>query len=84
LFEATYKLGLERIVSKKLNAPYRSGPSRTFKVKKSEGPCCNSRYWWDVLAAVQKPHRQGLICRWGEFTGKDGVAGAITGGTEEG
>jgi bifunctional non-homologous end joining protein LigD len=25
LFEATYKLGLEGIVSKKLNAPYRSG-----------------------------------------------------------
>jgi hypothetical protein len=33
------KLGLvEGIVSKKLNAPYRSGPSKTWiKVKKSEG-----------------------------------------------
>ena len=28
LFEAVCKLGLEGIVSKKLNAPYRSGPSK--------------------------------------------------------
>jgi ATP-dependent DNA ligase len=28
LFEAVCKLGLEGVVSKKLNAPYKSGPSR--------------------------------------------------------
>jgi bifunctional non-homologous end joining protein LigD len=34
MFQAICKLGLEGIVSKKLNAPYRSGPSRTWiKVK---------------------------------------------------
>ena len=34
MFAAVCKLGLEGIVSKKLNAPYRSGPSRTWiKVK---------------------------------------------------
>ena len=34
MFAAACKLGLEGIVSKKLNAPYRSGPSRTWiKVK---------------------------------------------------
>jgi hypothetical protein len=34
MFKAACKLGLEGIVSKKLNAPYRSGPSRTWiKVK---------------------------------------------------
>jgi ATP-dependent DNA ligase len=34
MFEAVCRLGLEGIVSKKLNAPYRSGPSRTWiKVK---------------------------------------------------
>jgi ATP-dependent DNA ligase len=34
MFKAVCKLGLEGIVSKKLNAPYKSGPSRTWiKVK---------------------------------------------------
>ena len=30
MFDAVCKLGLEGIISKKLNAPYRSGPSRTW------------------------------------------------------
>jgi bifunctional non-homologous end joining protein LigD len=39
LFAAVCKLGLEGIVSKKLNAPYRSGPSRTWiKVKNPKAP----------------------------------------------
>jgi bifunctional non-homologous end joining protein LigD len=39
MFEAVCKLGLEGIVSKKLNAPYRSGPSRTWiKVKNPKAP----------------------------------------------
>src|SRR5262245_15354943 len=39
LFAAACKLGLERIVSKKVNAPYRSGPSRTWiKVKNPKAP----------------------------------------------
>jgi bifunctional non-homologous end joining protein LigD len=29
IFQQAYKLGLEGIVSKRLSAPYRSGPSRT-------------------------------------------------------
>jgi ATP-dependent DNA ligase len=33
------KLGLEGIVSKKINAPYRSGPSKTWiKVKNPKAP----------------------------------------------
>jgi bifunctional non-homologous end joining protein LigD len=39
LFAAVCNLGLEGIVSKKLNAPYRSGPSRTWiKVKNPNAP----------------------------------------------
>ena len=39
LFEAVCKLGLEGIVSKKLTAPYRSGPSRTWiKIKNPKAP----------------------------------------------
>jgi bifunctional non-homologous end joining protein LigD len=39
MFEAVCKLGLEGIVSKKLNAPYRSGPSRNWiKVKNPKAP----------------------------------------------
>jgi ATP-dependent DNA ligase len=39
LFAAAYQLGLEGIVSKKLNAPYKSGPSKTWiKVKNPDAP----------------------------------------------
>jgi ATP-dependent DNA ligase len=39
LFEAVCKLCLEGIVSKKLDAPYRSGPSKTWiKVKNPKAP----------------------------------------------
>jgi bifunctional non-homologous end joining protein LigD len=39
LFAAVCQLGLEGIVSKKLDAPYRSGPSRTWiKVKNPKSP----------------------------------------------
>jgi len=39
MFQTVCKLGLEGIVSKKLNAPYRSGPSRTWiKVKNPKAP----------------------------------------------
>ena len=39
LFEAVCKLGLEGIVSKKLDAPYRSGPSKSWiKVKNPKAP----------------------------------------------
>ncbi|MGC2686594.1 MAG: DNA ligase [Pseudolabrys sp.] len=51
LFAAVCDLGLEGIVSKKIDAAYRSGPSKTWiKVKKSEGASCNPRHGWDVLA----------------------------------
>jgi hypothetical protein len=39
MFQAVCKLGLEGIVSKKLDAPYRSGPSKTWiKVKNPKAP----------------------------------------------
>jgi bifunctional non-homologous end joining protein LigD len=39
MFQAVCKLGLEGIVSKKLNAPYRSGPSKVWiKVKNPKAP----------------------------------------------
>jgi ATP-dependent DNA ligase len=39
LFEAVCKLGLEGIVSKKLDAPYKSGPSKTWlKIKNPNAP----------------------------------------------
>ena len=39
LFEAVCKLGLEGIVSKKLNAPYKSGPSKVWlKIKNPKAP----------------------------------------------
>jgi len=39
MFGAVCKLGLEGIVSKRLDAPYRSGPSRTWiKVKNPKAP----------------------------------------------
>ena len=39
MFEAVCKLGLEGIVSKKVDAPYRSGPSKTWiKVKNPKSP----------------------------------------------
>jgi bifunctional non-homologous end joining protein LigD len=39
LFEAVCELGLEGIVSKRLDAPYRSGPSKTWiKVKNPKAP----------------------------------------------
>jgi bifunctional non-homologous end joining protein LigD len=43
LFEAVCKVGLEGIVSKKLDALYRSGPSRTWiKVKNPKAPAALS------------------------------------------
>jgi bifunctional non-homologous end joining protein LigD len=39
MFKAVCKLGLEGIVSKKLGAPYRSGPSKAWiKVKNPKAP----------------------------------------------
>jgi ATP-dependent DNA ligase len=39
MFKAIYKLGLEGIVSKKLNALYKSGPSKAWlKIKNPKAP----------------------------------------------
>jgi bifunctional non-homologous end joining protein LigD len=39
MFKAICKLGLEGIVSKKLDAPYKSGPSKAWlKIKKPNAP----------------------------------------------
>ena len=51
LFAAACKLGLEGIVSKKLDAPYRSGSSKTWiKVKNPKAPAATRAMRWDVLA----------------------------------
>ena len=42
MFEAVCKLGLEGIVSKKLYAPYRSGPSKSWI--KTKNPKARQRY----------------------------------------
>jgi bifunctional non-homologous end joining protein LigD len=45
MFEAVCKLGLEGIVSKKLDAPYRSGPSKTWiKVKNPKAPAATRAF----------------------------------------
>ena len=39
MYEAVCKLGLEGIVSKKLDAPHKSGPSKTWlKIKNPKAP----------------------------------------------
>jgi bifunctional non-homologous end joining protein LigD len=49
MFQAVCKLGLEGIVSKKLDAPYRSGPSKNLdQGQEPEGTRCGSRFRWDV------------------------------------
>ena len=54
LFEAACKLGLEGIVSKKLDAPYRSGKSKSLdQGQKPEGTCGDTRDRWNVLIAVR-------------------------------
>jgi hypothetical protein len=43
MFNAVCKLGLEGIVSKKLDAPYKSGPSKTWiKVKNPKTPAATA------------------------------------------
>src|SRR5262249_32927955 len=50
MFKAACKLGLEEIVSKKLDAPYRSGPSKTWiKVKNPKAPAATRAIRWNVL-----------------------------------
>src|SRR4030095_17033453 len=45
LFQAVCKLGLEGIVSKKLYAPYKSGPSKAWlKIKNPKAPAATLRY----------------------------------------
>jgi bifunctional non-homologous end joining protein LigD len=44
LFAAACNLGLEGIVSKKLNALYRSGLSKTWISQKSKSACGNAGY----------------------------------------
>jgi ATP-dependent DNA ligase len=50
MFEAVCKLGLEGIVSKKLNGPYKSGPSKVcFENQKFESTRCYAGVRWNVL-----------------------------------
>lgn len=55
LFAAACQLGLEGIVSKKLNAPYLSGPSRTWVKVKSESARRNPCYRRHFLISGQVP-----------------------------
>jgi bifunctional non-homologous end joining protein LigD len=67
MFKAVCKLGLEGIVSKKLNAPYKSGPSKAWlKNQKSESASSHSRSRLDVLVAVKNPPAN---CRRGKLDG---------------
>jgi ATP-dependent DNA ligase len=44
MFNAVCKLGLEGVVSKKLNAPYKSGPSKVWlKIKNPKAPAVRGR-----------------------------------------
>jgi hypothetical protein len=53
MFEAVCKLGLENFVSKKLDAPYRSGPVENLvRSEKSEGAGSHPRRRWNVLSVV--------------------------------
>jgi ATP-dependent DNA ligase len=61
MFQAVCKLGLEGIVSKKLDAPYRSGPSKTWvKVKNSKAPAPLG------LSMVRSNECKGSCCRFAD------------------
>jgi ATP-dependent DNA ligase len=49
LFNAACKLGLEGIVSKRVDAPYRSGPSRTWIRVKNPSAGSDASIRWNVL-----------------------------------
>jgi hypothetical protein len=50
MFKAVCKLGLEGIVLQKLDALYKSGPSKAWlKVKNPKAPAATPRYRWGVL-----------------------------------
>jgi hypothetical protein len=54
MFQAFCKLGLEGIVSKRLNAPYKSGPSKAWlKIKNPNAPAAtqviDGTLWRDVM-----------------------------------
>jgi len=56
---AVCHLGLEGIVSKKMNAPYRSGPSRVWiKVKNPKSPAATRAVDWNVLIRLGTLRRQ--------------------------
>ena len=53
MFEAVCKLGLEGIVSKKLDSPYKSGPSKAWlKIKKSESAGSDPCSRWHILRSM--------------------------------
>ena len=50
MFKAVCKLGLEGIVAKKLDAPYRSGPSKTWVKSKIRMHPQRLGHRWSLLA----------------------------------
>jgi bifunctional non-homologous end joining protein LigD len=54
MFKAVCKLGLEGIVSKKLDSPYRSGPSKVWlKIKNPSAPAATRALGWEFLIRCQ-------------------------------
>jgi bifunctional non-homologous end joining protein LigD len=54
MFNAVCRLGLEGIVSKKLNVPYKSGPSKAWlKTKNPKAPAATRVSGWEFLTPVR-------------------------------
>ena len=62
MFVAACDLGLEGIISKKLNAPYRSGPSKNWlKIKNPQSAGSNPRAGWKFLVELLR-WSNGYLC----------------------
>ena len=62
MFKAVCKLGLEGMVSKKLDAPYRSGPSKTLKIKNKKARAATraieGTFWFGYDWICPKPSKR--------------------------
>ena len=66
MFVAACDLGLEGIVSKKLNAPYRSGPSKNWlKIKNPQSAGSNPRAGWYSFGQVPSGAKPPGVSRYG-------------------
>jgi hypothetical protein len=65
MFKAACKLGLEGIVSKKLDAPYKSGPSKAWlKIKNPKAPAAtraiDGTFYWSQMEDFKKQWLIGI------------------------